>query len=104
MGAVLTVTALCSKSCGEPDCLGGNCGAAGHAPVEDAEQKVKIKRLKQCGFTRRSANRRLPSQRSFSSFFMRLTITASSCARSGLTARAKRWLSSNSSNAAKLSL
>jgi DNA-binding NarL/FixJ family response regulator len=30
--------------------LGGNCGAAGHAPVEDAEQKVKIKRLKQCGF------------------------------------------------------
>jgi hypothetical protein len=35
--------------------------------------------------------------------FMRRTMTASSWVRSGVTARAKRWLSNNSSRAAKLS-
>ena len=55
------------------------------------------------GSSVRLGNRGEPSHRGGSSDFIRRTITASSCLRSGGVLRAKRWLSSSSSSAEKLS-
>src|SRR6516164_6249132 len=51
----------------------------------------------------RFGNRGEPSHRGGSSDFIRRTITASSCLRSGLVLRANRWLSRSSRSAEKLS-
>ena len=55
------------------------------------------------GSSTRLGNRGEPSHFGGSSDFMRRTMTALSCLRSGGVLRANRWLSSNSSRAEKLS-
>ena len=55
------------------------------------------------GSSTRFGNRGEPSHLGGSSDFMRRTMTASSCLRSGGVLRANRWLSSSSSSAEKLS-
>ena len=55
------------------------------------------------GSSVRFGNRGEPSHRGGNTDFIRRTITASSCLRSGCVLRANRWLSRSSSSAEKLS-